>query len=157
MNISMSSLKLFLHLRIWPQCKLKFSTVSTLLFGKINGAVRLHKLLRSVDGWCSHSANECVCSHSMTHRWYQQGTENFNYMNSCSWVLYFYVMGLLNHLVSPLSLGLPSGFCTKILYEFLLSPLLTTCPIHLVLFHMITWPIFCEEYKQWSFSLCGLL
>jgi hypothetical protein len=60
---------------------------------------------------------------------------------------------LSSHLCPGLPCGLyPSGFPTKIIYEFLLSPIRATCPVHLDLIILI---IFGEEYKLWSSSLCS--
>jgi hypothetical protein len=50
---------------------------------------------------------------------------------------------------------LPSGFHTKNLYAFLVSPTLATCPAH-----VLDWfspIIFSEEYKPWTSSLCNFL
>jgi len=54
-----------------------------------------------------------------------------------------------------LCLGLPTGFfslvfSTKILYEFLLSPMRVTFPAHLILLDFTTRTTFGEAYKLWS-------
>jgi len=51
----------------------------------------------------------------------------------------------------------PSGFPTKILYAFLISPIHPTWPAHLILLDFISLTTFCEAYKLWSSSLCSLL
>jgi len=51
----------------------------------------------------------------------------------------------------------PSGFLTKILYAFLISPMHMTCSTHLILLDLITLMIFGEMYKFWSCALCRLL
>ena len=48
-------------------------------------------------------------------------------------------------------LGLPT------LYASLLSTMPATCPTHLILLDLITWLIFGEEDRSYSFSLCSLL
>ena len=66
-------------------------------------------------------------------------------------------------ILSPhLSFGLPgnlfpSGVPTKTLYTPLLSPLLATCPVHLIPLDWIGRTIFGEEYSSLSFLLCGFL
>ena len=62
------------------------------------------------------------------------------------------------HLCLGLHSGLlPFGFPTKILYTPLSSPILATCPAHLILLDFITRTILGEEYKSFSSSLCYLL
>jgi hypothetical protein len=51
----------------------------------------------------------------------------------------------------------PSGFPTKTLHNFLLSPIRIIYPAHLVLHYFICLMIFGDEYKLWSFSLCRFL
>jgi hypothetical protein len=48
----------------------------------------------------------------------------------------------------------PSGFPTKILYEFHISLIQVTCLDHLILLDYVTIVMFCEEYKLWSSTLC---
>jgi hypothetical protein len=50
----------------------------------------------------------------------------------------------------------PPGFLTKIFYEFI-SPMLATCPTHLILLDLITRINAGKAYKLWSSSLCSLL
>jgi hypothetical protein len=52
------------------------------------------------------------------------------------------------HLRLGLPSGLfPSGFPTKILYTFLISPIRATCHTHFILLDLITLRIFGEAYK----------
>jgi hypothetical protein len=59
--------------------------------------------------------------------------------------------------LDPPSGLIPSGFPTKSLYAPLLSPILTTCSTHLILFDLITRKISDEEYKSLGFSLFNFL
>ena len=65
-------------------------------------------------------------------------------------------------LPSNLRLGLPSdlfpsGFPTKILYTFALSPISATCSAHFILLDLTTRIIFGEDYRSLSSSLCSFL
>ena len=51
----------------------------------------------------------------------------------------------------------PSGFPTKILYTWLLSPIHATCPSHLIILDLITRITFSEQYRSLSSSLCSFL
>jgi len=51
----------------------------------------------------------------------------------------------------------PSDFSTKIPCAPLLSPILATCPVHLILLHLITRIIFGEQYRSLNSSLCSFL
>ena len=50
-----------------------------------------------------------------------------------------------------------SGFPTKTVYVPLLSAICVMCPAHLILFYLITWIIFGEEYRSLSCLLCSFL
>ena len=65
-------------------------------------------------------------------------------------------------LSSHLHLGLPnglflSGFTTKTLYKFLLSPIRATCPTQLILLDFITRTILGEGHRSLSSSICSFL
>jgi hypothetical protein len=48
-------------------------------------------------------------------------------------------------------------FPPNVLYAFLISLLLGTCPTHLIFLILITLIILSEKIKLWSFSLCNLV
>jgi len=64
-----------------------------------------------------------------------------------------YILILSSHLCPGSPNGLfPSGFPTEILYAFLISSMCATCPTHFILLDLITWIIYGEAYKLWSYS-----
>jgi hypothetical protein len=58
-------------------------------------------------------------------------------------------------LCAHLHLDLLSGFSTNVQYTFLFSPILVTCPAHLMLLDLIILIILGKEYKLWIPSLCS--
>ena len=63
------------------------------------------------------------------------------------------ILILSTHLRLGLPSGLfPSGFPTNTLYTPLSSPLLATCPAHLILLHFISRTILGEQYKSFNHS-----
>jgi hypothetical protein len=64
-------------------------------------------------------------------------------------------LNIIPHLHVSLSIGpFSSGFPTKTLYTFLLSPMHVTCPVHIILLDLIILIIY---DKLWSSSLCSFL
>jgi len=68
------------------------------------------------------------------------------------------ILILASHLCLCLTSGLfPSGFPTKILYAFAISPMRTTFSAHLIHLDLIVLITFGETHKLWSSSVCSLL
>jgi hypothetical protein len=62
------------------------------------------------------------------------------------------------HLCLGVKSGLfPLAFLTKMLCTFLICPIYSTSPAHLILLDLMILPTLGEEYKLWSFSLCSSL
>ena len=72
-------------------------------------------------------------------------------------VFWMSILILTSHLRWSSCCILTSGLITKTLYASLMSPLRASCPVPLVLLNFITRMICSEEYRSFSFSLCGLL
>jgi hypothetical protein len=71
--------------------------------------------------------------------------------------LYFHSNTILTYPYLGIPSGLfPSGFPTKTLYEFLISPTRATCPAHFIIYHLIILIILGAVYKLGN-SLCSLL
>ena len=87
----------------------------------------------------------------------QKNCEKYSHIpHSTSWRSIFI---LFSHLGLDLQSGFfPSGFPTKILYISLSPrPIRATFPAHLILIDLITWAIFCEQYRSLSSSLHSFL
>jgi hypothetical protein len=66
---------------------------------------------------------------------------------------------IFSHLRLRIAIGFsPSGHPSQnpVCYASLLSPILATCPAHIILLDLVSWKIF-GEYRSWSSSLCNLL
>jgi hypothetical protein len=70
-------------------------------------------------------------------------------------LMFSIILSYYLHLVLPSSL-LPTGFSTKILYAFLISPMRATWPAYLFLLDLITLLTLGEAQKLWSSTLCSL-
>jgi hypothetical protein len=65
------------------------------------------------------------------------------------------ILILFSHLCRCLASSLfPSGFPTKIVYVFLMSPIRSTCHAHLILLDLIILIIFCEEEERNNYCDC---
>jgi hypothetical protein len=68
--------------------------------------------------------------------------------------LYLFIILLSSHLHVNLRSDLvPSGYLTKTVYEFLISPMHAACSVYLILLDLTTVIIFGEECRLWSLSL----
>jgi hypothetical protein len=69
---------------------------------------------------------------------------------SCFWEINIHMYLCLRS--GPCSSGFPAGS----LFAFLVSPMCTTCPSHLILFDLITLILLGEKYRLWRFSTASL-
>ena len=61
------------------------------------------------------------------------------------------------NIVLFIRLLLSSGFPTKILHTFFISPMRATCLTYLVLLYLIIVMLYAGEHKSWNSSLCVIL